>query len=139
MTRPVALLPVSSLPLHRLGETFCRGHGATTPQGTALAGYANKTRGMSKDVSLQALCLHQPLGVEDQQGEPTLVTSTYLRPVASFPLGAQEVAASLHRQLLLLTALAVVQDIVVGVHAHGSPPPRAPAAALGALGRRNTE
>lgn len=57
-----------------------------------------------------------------------------LGPVASFPLGAQELAAALHRQLLLLTALAVIQDIVVGVDAHGPPPPRAPAAALGALG-----
>lgn len=77
--------------------------------------------------------------MEDQQGEPTLVASAYLGPVARFPLGAQEVTASLDRQLLLLTALAVIQDVVVGVHAHGSPPPRAPAAALGALGGRDSE
>lgn len=78
------------------------------------------------------LCRHH-------QGEPIVVTSTYLRPVTSFPLGAQEVAAPLHCQLLLLTALAVIQDVVVGVHTHGSPAPRAPATALGALGRRDTE
>lgn len=71
--------------------------------------------------------------MEDQQGEPTLVTSTYLGPVAGFPLWAREVTAPLHRQLLLLAALAVVQDVIVGVDTHGSPPPRAPAAALGAL------
>lgn len=71
--------------------------------------------------------------MEDQQGEPTLVTSTYLGPVAGFPLRAREVTAPLHRQLLLLAALAVVQDVVVGVDTHGSPPPRAPTAALGAL------
>lgn len=65
--------------------------------------------------------------------------SIYLGPVTSFPLRAQEVAAPLHRQLLLLTALAVVQDVVVGVHTHGSPPPRAPTTALGALGTRDTE
>lgn len=85
------------------------------------------------------LCRYQPLRVEDQQGEPTLVTSTYLGPVTSFPLWAREVTASLHCQLLLLAALAVIQDIVVGVHAHGSPPPRAPAAALGALRGTHTQ
>lgn len=61
------------------------------------------------------------------------MTSTYLRPVSGFPLWAGEVTAPLHRQLLLLAALAVVQDVVVSVDTHGSPPPRAPAAALGAL------
>lgn len=85
------------------------------------------------------LCRQQPLRVEDQQGEPSLVTSTHLRPVASFPLWAREVTASLHCQLLLLAALAVVQHVIVGVHTHGSPPPRAPATALGALRGTHTQ
>lgn len=128
VTRPVTLLPVPSSPKgDLLQETRCH----------RAPGHKQNTR--DEQGQEPPLCRHQPLGVEDQQGEPSPVTSSYLRPVASFPLGAQEVAAPLHRQLLLLTALAVVQDVVVGVHAHGSPPPRAPAAALGALGRRETE
>lgn len=125
LTRPMTLLPVWSLPVHRLGESFCMRHKKIM---TDEQGWRHLP-----------LCRCQPLRVENQQGELTLVSSTHLGPVACFPLWAGEVTASLHCQFLLLAALAVVQDVVVGVHTHGSPPPCAPAAALGALRGTHTQ
>lgn len=76
---------------------------------------------------------------KDNSRRGDVPASPYLRPVSSFPLGAQEVTAALHCQLLLLAALAVIQHVIVGAHTHGSPPPRAPTAALGALQRADTK